>query len=77
MKAPPAIKTLMFMIKNKSLLKSPKQLAVVQQQLKKIKGVLDVIILLEEGKVMLKVNKHETIHETSIIRLLGGKHGVS
>jgi MFS family permease len=77
MKAPPAIKTLMFMIKNKSLLKSPKQLAVVQQQLKKIKGVLDVIILLEEGKVMLKVNKHETIHEISIIRLLGGKHGVS
>jgi len=77
MKAPPAIKTLMFMIQNKSLLKSPKQLAVVQQQLKKIKGVLDVIILLEEGKVMLKVNKHETIHETSIIRLLGGKHGVS
>jgi hypothetical protein len=49
----------------------------MQQQLKKIKGVLDVIILLEEGKVMLKVNKHETIHETSIIRLLGGKHGVS
>jgi hypothetical protein len=77
MKAPPAIKTLMFMIKNKSLLKSPKQLAVVQQQLKKIKGVRDVIILLEEGKVMLKVNKHEAIHETSIIRLLGGKHGVS
>jgi predicted MFS family arabinose efflux permease len=77
MKAPPAIKTLMFMIKNKSLLKSPKQLAVVQQQLKKIKGVRDVIILLEEGKVMLKVNKHETIHEASIIRLLGGKHGVS
>jgi hypothetical protein len=26
---------------------------------------------------MLKVNKHETIHEASIIRLLGGKHGVS
>jgi MFS family permease len=77
MKAPPAIKTLMFMIQNKSLLKSPKQLAVVQQQLKKIRGVRDVIILLEEGKVMLKVNKHETIHETSIIRLLGGKHGVS
>jgi MFS family permease len=77
MKAPPAIKTLMFMIQNKSLLKSPKQLAVVQQQLKKIQGVRDVIILLEEGKVMLKVNKHETIHETSIIRLLGGKHGVS
>jgi hypothetical protein len=49
----------------------------VQQQLKKIKGVLEVIILLEEGKVMLKVNKHEMIHETSIIRLLGGKHGVS
>jgi len=77
MKAPPAIKTLMFMIQNKSLLKSPKQLAVVQQQLKKIKGVRDVLILLEEGKVMLKVNKHETIHEGSIIRLLGGKHGVS
>jgi MFS family permease len=77
MKTPPAIKTLMFMIQNKSLLKSPKQLAVVQQQLKKIQGVRDVIILLEEGKVMLKVNKHETIHETSIIRLLGGKHGVS
>jgi len=77
MKAPPAIKTLMFMIKNKSLLKSPKQLATVQQQLKKIKGVRDVLILLEEGKVMLKVNKHETIHEASIIRLLGGKHGVS
>ena len=77
MKAPPAIKTLMFMIQNKSLLKSPKQLAIVQQQLKKIKGVRDVMILLEEGKVMLKVNKHETIHEASIIRLLGGKHGVS
>ncbi|MEY4921076.1 MAG: Inner rane transport protein YajR, partial [Pseudomonadota bacterium] len=77
MKAPPAIKTLMFMIKNKSLLKSPKQLVRVQQQLKKIKGVRDVMILLEEGKVMLKVNKHETIHEASIIRLLGGKHGVS
>jgi MFS family permease len=77
MKAPPAIKTLMFMIQNKSLLKSPKQLAVVQQQLKKIQGVRDVLILLEEGKVMLKVNKHETIHEASIIRLLGGKHGVS
>ena len=77
MKAPPAIKTLMFMIQNKSLLKSPKQLAVVQQQLKKIKGVRDVLILLEEGKVMVKVNKHETIHEASIIRLLGGKHGVS
>jgi MFS family permease len=77
MKAPPAIKTLMFMIQNKSLLKSPKQLAAVQQQLKKIKGVREVMILLEEGKVMLKVNKHETIHEASIIRLLGGKHGVS
>jgi MFS family permease len=77
MKAPPAIKTLMFMIQNKSLLKSPKQLALVQQQLKKIKGVCDVLILLEEGKVMLKVNKHETIHEASIIRLLGGKYGVS
>jgi len=77
MKAPPAIKTLMFMIQNKSLLKSPKQLATVQQQLKKIKGVRDVLILLEEGKVMLKVNKHETIHEASIIRLLGEKHGVS
>ena len=77
MKAPPAIKTLMFMIQNKSLLKSPKQLARVQQQLKKIKGVRDVMILLEEDKVMLKVNKHETIHEASIIRLLGGKHGVS
>ena len=77
MKAPPAIKTLMFMIQNKSLLKSPKQLARVQQQLKKIKGVRDVLILLEEDKVMLKVNKHETIHEASIIRLLGGKHGVS
>jgi hypothetical protein len=49
----------------------------VQQQLKGIKGVRDVLILLEEGKVMLKVNKHETIHEASIIRLLGGKHGVS
>ena len=77
MKAPPAIKTLMFMIQNKSLLKSPKQLALVQQQLKKIKGVREVMILLEEDKVMLKVNKHETIHEASIIRLLGGKHGVS
>jgi hypothetical protein len=77
MKAPTAIKTLMFMIKNKSLLKSPKQLALVQQQLKKIKGVREVMILLEEDKVMLKVNKHETIHEASIIRLLGGKHGVS
>ena len=77
MKAPPAIKTLMFMIQNKSLLKSPKQLTRVQQQLKKIQGVRDVLILLEEGKVMLKVNKHETIHEASIIRLLGGKHGVS
>ena len=77
MKAPPAIRTLMFMIQNKSLLKSPRELAVVQQQLKKIKGVRDVLILLEEGKVMLKVNKHETIHEASIIRLLGGKHGVS
>jgi MFS family permease len=77
MKAPPAIKTLMFMIQNKSLLKSPKQLTLVQQQLKKIKGVREVMILLEEGKVMLKVNKHETIHEASIIRLLGGKHGVS
>jgi len=77
MQAPPAIKTLMFMIKNKSLLKSPKQLVLVQQQLKKIKGVRDVLILLEEGKVMLKVNKHEAIHEASIIRLLGGKHGVS
>ncbi len=42
-----------------------------------VKGVRDVMILLEEGKVMLKVNKHETIHEASIIRLLGGKHGVS
>jgi MFS family permease len=77
MKAPPAIKTLMFMIQNKSLLKSPKQLTRLQQQLKKIQGVRDVLILLEEGKVMLKVNKHETIHEASIIRLLGGKHGVS
>jgi MFS family permease len=77
MKAPPTIKTLMFMIQNKSLLKSPKQLAVVQQQLKKIQGVRDVLILPEEGKVMLKVNKHETIHEASIIRLLGGKHGFS
>jgi MFS family permease len=77
MKAPPAIKTLMFMIQNKSLLKSPKQIARVQQQLKKIKGVRDVMILLEEGKVMLTVNKHETIHEASIIGLLGGKHGVS
>jgi hypothetical protein len=67
----------MFMIKNKSLLKSPKELALVQQQLKKIKGVREVMILLEENKVILKVNKHETIHETSIIRLLGGKHGVS
>ena len=77
MKAPPTIKTLMFMIQNKLLLKSPKQLALVQQQLKKIKGVREVMILLEEDKVMLKVNKHETIHEASIIRLLGGKHGVS
>jgi ABC-type uncharacterized transport system ATPase subunit len=77
MKAPPSIKTLMFMIKNKSLLKSPKQLALIEVKLKKIKGVRDVMILLEEGKVMLKVNKHETIHEASIIRLLGGKHGVS
>jgi MFS family permease len=77
MKAPPAIKTLMFMIQNKSLLKSPKQLTRLQQQLKKIQGVRDVLILLEEGKVMLKVNKHETIHEASIFRLLGGKHGVS
>ncbi|CAM8429935.1 ProP Permeases of the major facilitator superfamily [Candidatus Methylopumilus universalis] len=77
MKAPPAIKTLMFKIQNKSLLKSPKQLATVQQKLKKIKGVRDVLILLEEGKVMVKVNKHEMIHEASIIRLLGGKHGVS
>jgi hypothetical protein len=42
-----------------------------------MKGVRDVMILLEEGKVMLKVNKHETIQEASIIRLLGGKHGVS
>lgn len=77
MKAPPAIKTLMFMIKNKSLLKSPKQLALIELKLQKIKGVRDVMILLEEGKVMLKVNKHETIHEASIIQLLGGKHGVS
>ena len=77
MKAPPAIKTLMFMIKNKSLLKSPKQLTLIEVKLKKIKGVRDVMILLEEGKVMLKVNKHETIHEATIIRLLGGKHGVS
>ena len=57
------------MIQNKSLLKSPKQLALVQQQLKKIKGVREVMILLEEDKVMLKVNKHETIHEASIIQL--------
>ena len=77
MQVPPAKKTLMFMIKNKLLLKSPKQLALVQEQLKKIKGVLDVVILIEEGSVMLKVNKDETIHEASIIRLLGGKHGVS
>jgi len=35
------------------------------------------MILLEEGKVMLKVNKHDKIHEASIIRLLGGEHGVS
>ncbi len=77
MKVPPAIKTLMFMIHNKSLLKSPKQLLLVQQQLKKLKGVREVMILLEEGKVMLKVNKQETIHEVSISRLLGGKHGVS
>jgi MFS family permease len=77
MKAPPAIKTLMFVIQNKSLFKSPKQLVLVQEQLKKIKGVRDVLILVEEGKVMLKVNKHETIHEASIIRLLGGKNGVS
>jgi len=67
----------MFMIKNKSLLKSPKQLASIEVKLKKMKGVRDVMILLEEGKVMLKVNKLETIHEASIIRLLGGKHGVS
>ena len=77
MKAPPAIKTLMFTIKNKSLLKNPKQLTLIELKLKKIKGVRDVMILLEEGKVILKVNKHETIHEASIIRLLGGKHGVS
>ena len=77
MKAPPAIKTLMFMIKNQSLLKSPKQLALIELKLQKMKGVRDVMILLEEGKVMLKVNKHETIQEASIIRLLGGKHGVS
>ena len=77
MKAPPAIKTLMFMIKNKSLLKNAKQLGLIERKLKKIKGVRDVMILLEEGKVMLKVNKHETIHEASIIQLLGGKHGVS
>jgi ABC-type uncharacterized transport system ATPase subunit len=77
MKAPPSIKTLMYMIQNKSLLKSPKQLVLLQQQLKKIKGVRDVMILLEEGKVMLKVNKHESINKASIIRLLGGKHGVS
>jgi MFS family permease len=77
MKAPPAIKTLMFMIKNKSLLKSPKELALVELKLKKIKGVRDVMILPGEGKVMVKVNKHETIHEGSIIRILGGKHGVS
>ena len=77
MKAPPAIKTLMFTIKNKSLLKNPKQLTLIELKLKKIKGVRDVMILLEESKIMLKVNKHETIHEASIIRLLGGKHGVS
>ena len=77
MKAPPAIKTLMFMIQNKSLLKNPKQLALVEQKLKKLKGVREVMILLEEGKVMLKINKHETIHEASIIRLLGGKDGIS
>jgi hypothetical protein len=65
------------MIKNKSLLKSPKQLALIELKLQKMKGVRDVMILLEEGKVMLKVNKHETIQEASIIRLLGGKHGVS
>ena len=77
MKAPPAIKTLMFTIKNKSLLKNPKQLTLIELKLKKIKGVRDAMILLEEGKVMLKINKHEKIHEASIIRLLGGKHGVS
>jgi MFS family permease len=77
MKAPPAIKTLMFMIKNKSLLKKPEELALIELKLKKMKGVRDVLILLEEGKVLLKVNKHETIQEASIIRLLGGKHGVS
>ena len=49
----------------------------MQQQIKKIKGVREVIILPDEAKVLLKVNKHETIHEASIIRLLGGKHGVS
>jgi hypothetical protein len=49
----------------------------IELKLQKIKGVRDVMILLEEGKVMLKVNKHETIHEASIIQLLGGKHGVS
>jgi ABC-type uncharacterized transport system ATPase subunit len=77
MKAPPAIKTLMFMIQNKSLLKNPKQLALIEFKLQQIKGVRDVMILLEEGRVMLKVSKHEKIHEASIIQLLGGKHGVS
>jgi hypothetical protein len=46
-------------------------------KLKKMKGVEDVMILFEEGKVMLKVNKHETIHEASIMRLLGEQNGVS
>jgi hypothetical protein len=77
MKAPPAIKTLMFMIQNKSLLKNPKQLALIELKLQQMKGVRDIMILLEEGKVMLKVDKHETINEASIIQLLGGKHGIS
>jgi hypothetical protein len=65
------------MIKNKSLLENPKQLASIKLKLQQIKGVRDVMIVLEENKVMLTVNKHETIHETTIIQLLGGKHGVS
>jgi MFS family permease len=77
MKAPPVVKTFMFLIKNKSLLKSPKKLALIEMKLKKMKGVEDVMILFEEGKVMLKVNKHETIHEASIMRLLGEQNGVS
>lgn len=77
MKVPPSLKTLMYVIKNKSLLKNPKQLVLVQNKIKKIKGVRDVIILFEEGELLIKVNKHESIHEASIFRLLGGSNGVS